>query len=253
MNLLFIGDVVGSIGRDFLHTKISYLKKKYSPDVLIINGENSADGNGITQQSADDIFSMGADVITTGNHCFQRREGLLIYEQDTVLRPANYPDGNIGKGISYIDFGRYSVAVINLQGTAFLDPLDNPFTKAEELLSGITTKNIIVDFHAESTAEKQAMGYFLAGKVTAVIGTHTHVQTADEKIIDSTAYITDAGMTGPEFSVIGTEIKPALDRFRFRYADKFKEATGQCMINGVYIEFDEKTGKSSKIERVVVR
>lgn len=254
-NLLFIGDVVGKSGCDFLRAKLPQIKRYYGIDVTIVNGENSAQGNGITRQSVDMIIRAGADVITTGNHAFRRREALDIYDEEYIIRPANYPEGGcIGKGVCVLDMGAYSVAVVNLMGTVGMDPLDNPFTKIDEMLGDIDAKNIFVDFHAEATSEKKAMGYFLDGRVTGVFGTHTHVQTADECILrNGTSYITDAGMTGPEYSCLGVEIKPALDRLRFRMPVKFRESEEKCFLCGVVVEFDEKSGKSHKIERINIR
>lgn len=160
-------------GQPLLQEHLPAIKRTHKIDMTVVNGENSAQGNGITKHSMEQIFSAGADVITTGNHCFKRREAMAIYENPVVLRPANYPEGCPGHGVCTIDFGPCQVAVLNLSGTAYLDPLDNPFTIAEQLLEEIDTPNILVDFHAEATAEKKAMGYFLAGRVTAVVGTHT--------------------------------------------------------------------------------
>lgn len=254
MKLLFIGDVVGKNGCEFLSKKIYSIKKEHNIDITVVNGENSAQGNGITKASAEHIFSMGADVITTGNHCFKRREGCEIFENDNILRPANYPEGCIGKGVCTLDFGSFKIAVINLMGTVGMEPLDNPFSCIDNILSDIDTPNIFVDFHAEATSEKKAMGHYLTGKVTAVMGTHTHVQTADESILgDHTAYITDVGMTGAEHSILGVDIQPALDRLRFRFPTKFTESANPCFINGIIITFNEKLGKSTKIERIIVR
>lgn len=254
-NLLFIGDVVGKSGCDFLASRIYSLKKKYSIDITVVNGENSAQGNGITAYSAGLIKNnCGADVITTGNHCFKRRDSLAIYNEDNIIRPVNFPEGCCGKGISIIDMGSFKAAVVNLMGTVYMEPLDNPFTVIDSVLKKIDTPNIFVDFHAEATAEKKAMGYHLAGKVTAVMGTHTHVQTSDEGIIAGhTGYITDAGMTGPEESVLGVEVKPAVDKLRFKYPVRFREAETPCFINGVVITFDEKMGKCTKITRIIER
>lgn len=254
MKILHIGDVVGAAGCQFLEKHLPSMKRTHHIDLTIVNGENSAQGNGITKHSMEQIFSAGADVITTGNHCFKRRESLAIYDEPMVLRPANYPDGCVGKGVCTVDFGPCQVAVVNLSGTAYLDPLDNPFTVVEELLHEIDTPNIFVDFHAEATAEKKAMGYFLAGRVTAVIGTHTHVQTADETILNGhTGYLTDVGMTGPEESILGVSVQPAMDRFRFHFPTRFTEAAGVCFCNAVIITFDEKCGKCTKIERLILR
>lgn len=254
-NLLFIGDVVGKSGCEFLASRIYSLKKKYSIDITVVNGENSAQGNGITAYSAGLIKNnCGADVITTGNHCFKRRDSLAIYNEDNIIRPVNFPEGCCGKGISIIDMGSFKAAVVNLMGTVYMEPLDNPFTVIDSVLKKIDTPNIFVDFHAEATAEKKAMGYHLAGKVTAVMGTHTHVQTSDEGIIAGhTGYITDAGMTGPEESVLGVEVKPAVDKLRFKYPVRFREAETPCFINGVVITFDEKMGKCTKITRIIER
>ena len=252
--LLFIGDVVGKSGCDFLKEKIYDIRKKHDIDYTIINGENSAQNNGITRFSADMLLNCGADVITTGNHCFKRRDSWAIYEDENILRPANYPESCIGKGIYILDCGYFSIAVINLMGTVFMEALNNPFTTIENILPKINTPNIFLDFHAEATAEKKAMGHFLAGKVTAVMGTHTHVQTADEIILEEhTGYITDVGMTGPEISVLGIDIKAAVDKQRFKMPVRFSEANSSCFINGVVICFDEKLGKCTKITRIIER
>ncbi len=254
MKLLFIGDVVGNAGCQFVQNNLHRLKKEYEIDITVINGENSAQGNGITKYSSQQLFNAGADVITTGNHCFKRREALAIYENESIIRPANYPEGCTGRGVCRLDYGRVQVAIINLSGTTYLDPLDNPFTCIENILKDIDTPNIFVDFHAEATAEKKAMGHFLTGKVTAVMGTHTHVQTSDEIILGGhTGYITDAGMTGPELSILGIEIEPALNRFRFRFPSRFAEAQSECFLNGVVVTFNEKNGKCTKIERIIIR
>lgn len=253
-NLLFVGDVVGKSGCDFLAGKLPQIKRKYNIDITVVNAENSAQGNGLSHFSADSVINAGADVITTGNHAFRQRNDLGVYEKDYILRPANYPDGCIGKGVCLLDMGAYSVAVVNIMGTAFLDPLDNPFNKMDEILRDIHTRNIFVDFHAEATSEKKAFGFYLSGRVSGVFGTHTHVQTADETIIKGhTAYITDAGMTGVEDSCLGVDEKNAVDRFRFRMPVRFREAEGACFLCGVVVEFDEKSGKSHKIQRIVIR
>jgi len=253
--LLFIGDVVGEAGCDFLRNKLSLIKRTYNIDVTVVNGENSARGNGISKASAEAILNAGADVITTGNHAFRRKESLDIFNSDNVIRPANYPDGGVvGKGIFILDAGMYSAAFVNIMGTAFMEPLDNPFACMDEILAEIETPNIFVDFHAEATSEKKAMGYYLAGKVTGVFGTHTHVQTADECILSAhTAYITDVGMTGSEDSCLGVEKEPVINMFRYRSPARFSEASGPCFLCGIVVDFDEKCGKSHKIERIIVR
>ncbi len=254
-NLLFVGDVVGQAGCDFLQNKLRQVKKLYDVDVTVVNGENSAQGNGISPKSADAILRAGADVITTGNHAFRRKESAEVFALDHIIRPANYPVGGApGKGVYVLDMGSYSVAVVNLMGTVYMDPLDNPFTVADEILPAIETPNIFVDLHAEATSEKKAMGHYLTGRVTGVFGTHTHVQTADEAVLGGhTAYITDAGMTGPEISCLGVDIKPVVQRFRFRTPVRFTEAEGDCFMCAVCVQFDEKSGKSYKIERLIIR
>ena len=255
MNLLFVGDIVGDSGCEFLRKNIYEIKTEYDIDITIMNGENSAQGNGITPSSYQSLINMGADVVTTGNHCFRRKEMMNLYAtEENLLRPANFPDGVVGKGYTLIDMGFTSVAVVNLMGTAYMEPLDNPFTCIDTLLNDIDTPNIIVDFHAEATAEKKAMGQYLAGKVTAVLGTHTHVQTADETILGGhTAYITDVGMTGPESSVLGVKSEIAIEKLRFHAPVTFVESENPCFINAVVVSFDEKTGKSTKIQRIIKR
>ena len=253
--LLFIGDVVGRAGCEFLADKLSGIKHENNIDITIVNGENSAQGNGITRGSADALLNAGADIITTGNHAFRRKEAMEIFDEEYIVRPANFPEGGcVGRGVRILDMGAYSIAVINLMGTVYMDPLDNPFTKIDELLEGIGTPNIFLDFHAEATSEKKAMGHYLTGRVSAVFGTHTHVQTADESILGGhTAYITDVGMVGPELSCLGVDTESAVNRLRFRMPVKFQEATGDCFLCGTIVEFNEKDGKSHKINRIIVR
>lgn len=254
MKLLFIGDVVGNLGCQFLRKKLPALKRQYAADLVVVNGENSADGNGITAYSAEQIFQAGADVITTGNHAFQRKTDLQIYERDSIIRPANYGDACIGKGVTVCDMGSCQIAVLNLSGVLFLEHLENPFTTADNLLAQLDTPNIFVDFHAEATSEKRAMGFYLAGRVTAVMGTHTHVQTADACILEQhTGYITDAGMTGVEDSILGTDKQIALERMHLHIPKRYKEATGACYLNGVLVEFEKKCGKCTKINSIIVR
>jgi metallophosphoesterase (TIGR00282 family) len=253
--LLFIGDVVGKAGCEFLSAKLSSIKHENNIDITIVNGENSAQGNGITRASAEMIIRAGADIITTGNHAFRRKEALELFEEEYMVRPANYPEGGcVGSGYRILDMGAYSVAVINMMGTALMEPLDNPFTKIDEILSKIDTPNIFVDFHAETTSEKKAMGHYLTERVSGVFGTHTHVQTADECILgDHTAYITDAGMTGPENSCLGVDFASVVNMFRFRMPVRFTESEGKCFLCGTITEFDEKSGKSHKTERIIIR
>ena len=255
MNLLFLGDVVGSHGCDFVASKIKNIKREHSIDITVINGENSANGNGITPQSANSLFTLGADIITTGNHCYRRKEIMDMYDRnDFLIRPANFPKGNAGKGVCIYDMGAVRVAVINLMGTLYLEALDNPFTVVDRLLEDISTPNIFIDFHAEATSEKKAMGQYLAGRVTGVFGTHTHVQTSDEAILsDHTAYITDAGMCGAELSVLGVKSDIAIRKQRFHCPVKFVESSEPAFLNGVVVSFDEKLGKAYNIKRLIIR
>lgn len=253
MNILMFGDVVGEIGCDCLRRNCPKLKQQYHADLVVVNGENSAAGNGITPQSARQLFDAGADVITTGNHCFRRRCDSL-YDDPRILRPANFPDGAPGSGLAVVDMGRVSVAVINLMGTAYMEPLDNPFTVIDQLLEGLDAKAVVVDFHAEATAEKRAMGYYLAGRVSVLAGTHTHVQTADAELLEGgTAYITDLGMTGPMRSVLGVEPSAAIDKQRFHRPVTFVEAGGACMVNGVFVRINDKTGGAEEIVPIYLR
>lgn len=254
INVLFIGDIVGSNGCDFAEKTVGKLRAQKKLDLVIANGENSADGNGITKASMEHIFRF-ADVITTGNHCFRRKEFTEYYDiKENLLRPANYPDGVVGKGVVTVDMGRYSFAVINLMGTAFMEALNNPYECIDRLLGDIDTKNILVDLHAEATSEKKAMGFYLSGKVSAVIGTHTHVQTADEAILDGhTAYITDAGMCGAELSVLGVKKELAIEKQRTKCPVRFTESEEAPFFNGVLMQIDEKCGKALGIERLIIR
>ncbi len=253
MKILFLGDIVGSKGCKFAASKVYNIKKENDIDIVIVNGENSADGNGITPTSAEMLGF--ADVITTGNHCFRRREMMNRYDEcANIIRPANYPEGAPGHGVYILERGRLRLAVINLMGTAFMESLDNPFTVIDGILKDIDTPNIFVDFHAEATSEKKAMGHYLAGNVTAVCGTHTHVMTADEIILKNhTAYITDVGMCGAELSVLGVKTEIAVRKQRFHLPEKFVESDEAPFLNGVIIDFNEKDGKSHSIKRLIVR
>ena len=253
MKILMFGDVVGEAGTACFQRFAPRLKQQYAADLIVVNGENSAKGNGITQQSADQLFAGGADIITTGNHCF-RRKCDEIFENPRILRPANYPEGAPGSGVCILDCGAYSFAVINLMGTAFMEALDNPFTVIDTLLEEIDTPNILVDFHAEATSEKRAMGWYLSGRVSAVIGTHTHVQTADAEILDGkTGYLTDVGMTGGARSVLGVNVEQAIAKQRFHRPVQFTEAGGPCIVNAVFIEIDSKLGICTKMDPVFAK
>lgn len=257
MNILCIGDVIGSAGIAFLHRHLPSLKRLKSVDVVIANGENSADTNGITPESADALLRCGVDLLTTGNHSFQRKESYSLYENPNipVIRPANYPDKAPGTGSYLVDLGRWRVRVINMMGTVGMNPvLDCPFDTADALLRETDEKIVIVDMHAEATAEKRAFAAWLDGRVSAVFGTHTHVQTADEQILPGgTGFITDVGMTGPIHSVIGVSVEAAIEKMRTKMPVRLVYADGPCMLNAVLFSIDEKTGRTLDVERINIR
>lgn len=256
MNILVLGDVVSSSGCEFVRRKLSSLKKMKAIDFCIANGENSAKGNGITPDSARFLFSSGVDFITGGNHSFRRNEVYsFLDEREDIIRPYNFPEGAPGRGAAVIDLGRTSIAVINLMGTMYMEALENPFYAVEKALEQVQgVKTVLVDFHAETTSEKKAMGFFLDGKVSAVFGTHTHVQTADECILPGgTGYITDVGMCGPYESVLGVEKEIIIKKFRTNLPARFETADkGACSINACIFEIDEKSGKCTDIERLIL-
>lgn len=235
MNILAIGDLVGELGLNKLAEEIENIKKEYKIDFIIVNGENVAEGMGITKKAFERIIKCGANVVTMGNHTWGKKEIFTFIDDPKLIRPANYPEGVVGKGYGIYECKGKKIAVINLIGRTEVNVLsENPFIKANEILKKIEGKAdiIIVDFHAEATAEKVAMGYHLDGRVTAVFGTHTHIQTADEKLLDKgTAYITDIGMTGPKKSVIGMDINASLKRFLTTLPEKYKIAQGESMLN----------------------
>lgn len=252
MRVLAIGDVVGQAGLDFLRHSMPGLKEKYRPDLVIVNGENAAEGNGILPHSAEQIFGLGADVITTGNHGLRRREiNEWMDRENGLLRPANYHPDAHGAGIYYHDMLSYKVCVINLQGSVFMEVYENPFGCMERILPQIKADVIIVDFHAEATSEKQGMGYFLDEKVSLVFGTHTHVQTADEQVLPGgTGYITDIGMCGPAYSVLGVVPELAIRRMYTHLPVRFENAPGPCILGGIVVDIDEKTGKTVSMTRI---
>lgn len=253
MNILCIGDVTGTIGIDYVRKHLTTLKRLKKIDVVIANGENSADTNGITPDSANYLLNCGVDLLTTGNHSFQRKESYSLYESDApVIRPANYPSKAPGVGSYVIDLGRVRIRVLNMMGTVGMNPvLDCPFDTADKLLEDVQEKIIIMDMHAEATAEKRALAYYLDGRISAFFGTHTHVQTADEQILpNGTGFITDVGMTGPVNSVIGVNIDAAIEKMRTKMPVRLNYAEGKCMLNGIIFTIDEKTGKTTAVERV---
>ncbi len=247
MRILCIGDVVGSIGCRFLRSRLPALKRTKGIDFVICNGENSADGNGITPSSARFLFDSGVDAITLGNHTFRRKEAYeFIDENPFVARPANFPvKSTPGKGILNIDTGRRIITVINLMGNMYIDNnLNCPFECVDLLLEQAEGKIIIVDFHAETTSEKRAMGYYLDGRVSAVFGTHTHVQTSDAQLLpNGTGYITDVGMTGTIHSVLGVKTEIIIEKFKTKLPQRFDLATGDCKLECVIFDIDDKTGK----------
>lgn len=258
MRILFIGDIVGSPGRKIVHDRLADILTQRKIDLCIANGENSASGFGITPRIAQDLLQQGIEVITGGNHIWDRREILEFFPHEPrLLRPANFPNGSPGKG-SFVGRakGGEDYAVLNLQGRTFMTPLDDPFRTADREMAAIPAgvKLIVVDMHAEATSEKQAMGWYLDGRATAVIGTHTHVATADERVLPGgTAFITDVGMTGPHDSVIGMEREGVLQRFLDAMPARFSVAEGNIQMNAVVIEADAATGRARSIERARFR
>lgn len=260
MRLLAVGDVCGSIGCGAVKRILPRLKKSKNIDMVVINGENSADGNGITPESADFLFACGADVITGGNHSFRRKQIYDYLDQNEfLLRPHNLPEAENGKGICFVDLGYVTAAVINLSGKIYLEKLGAscPFKAADKLIEKAReagAKIIAVDFHAEATSEKRALALYLDGKVSAFFGTHTHVQTADEQILSGgTGYITDLGMTGPINSVLGVKSEIIINRLKDGIPSKFELADGECMLCGCIFDIDIKTGKTVGIERLLIR
>jgi metallophosphoesterase (TIGR00282 family) len=255
MKLLFVGDIFGKPGREIARRAIPALVATRSIDLVIANVENSAAGFGVTGDIADTILAFGVDVMTSGNHVWDKKEVLdYIARQPRLLRPGNFPAGVPGRG-SYLARTRTGepVGVINLMGRVFMTPLDDPFALAVREIEALRAKTrvILVDFHAEATSEKVAMGWHLDGRATAVIGTHTHVQTADERILPKgTAYLTDAGMTGPHDSIIGVTVDAALGRFLNAMPAKFEAASGNPRLNAVMITADAASGRATAIERI---
>lgn len=256
INILFIGDVVGTPGMDIVYTYLPSLEKKYRADIIIINGENAADGKGCTEKEGKFFFNLNAKVITGGNHTWDKHQSQdYLKKEPRALRPLNYPKGTYGNGFYIADTTKGKVGVLNLQGRAFMNAIDCPFRAAEWAIKKINeeTKVIFIDFHAEATAEKMALAHFLDGKVTAVIGTHTHTQTADERILaGGTAFLTDCGMTGPYDSVIGMKTEAAVNRFLFQTPQKYMPATDNRHLSGVFIKANPATGKAVEIERIFI-
>lgn len=256
MKVLFIGDIIGKPGRSAVKALLPGLSRKYGLDFVIANGENAAGGFGITETVAGELFNLGINVITSGNHIWDKKESVpFIAKEHRVLRPVNYPPGVPGSGSVVLNAGKFKVGVLCASGRVFMGNFDCPFrvSSAEVERLKESTNIIIVDFHAEATSEKIAFGYYMDGKVSAVIGTHTHVQTADEKILKGgTAYITDAGMTGPSDSIIGVEKERVIERFLLQMPAKFDVARGETIFSAVVVDIDETSGRASSIERLLL-
>ena len=254
MNILAVGDIVGNIGIDEIKKNLKKIKQDYNIDFCIVNGENAAEGIGITEKNFNDIIKAGADVVTMGNHTWGKKEIFKFIDDPKILRPINYPEGVCGKGYNIYTCNNKKIAVINAIGRAEINiQTENPFIIVEKIVKKIKNNVdlIFIDFHAEASAEKKAMGYFLDGKVTGMFGTHTHIQTADEQILPKgTAYITDIGMTGPKNSVIGMDIAVALKRFLTALPEKYKMANGDAMLNAVIFEINNKTNMVEQIKRI---
>jgi metallophosphoesterase (TIGR00282 family) len=250
--ILFLGDVMGRPGRDAVRDRLPGLLARHQPLFTIVNGENSAGGVGITPAIAHDLWNLGADVITLGNHWLNKREiENLLKSHERIIRPGNMPEANPGRGMTKVTKEGVSLAVINLCGRVSMEPYDDPFREVDRLIEQAQTPHIFLDFHAEATSEKIAMGWHLEGRVTAVIGTHTHVATADERVLPGgTAYQTDAGMCGPENGVLGMDRAIILRRFLTGMHQKFEVADGPGVISGALIGVQRETGRAVSIERI---
>ncbi|SMB96265.1 hypothetical protein SAMN00017405_1489 [Desulfonispora thiosulfatigenes DSM 11270] len=255
LNILMIGDIVGNVGRNAVRDVLPSLYKEYNLDLVLANGENAAGGKGITYEILQELYNYNINIITMGNHVWDKKEILDFIEYErTLIRPANFPEGTPGN--SYVIYeieNNIKVGVINLLGSIYLQPLISPFLIIDNIINEIKkeTQIIIVDFHAEATSEKVAMGWYLDGKVSGVLGTHTHIQTADERILpDGSAYITDVGMTGPRNSVLGVKRDLAIQKFLTQMPVRFEMANGKGQLNGVVLTIDPLTGKAKSIERI---
>jgi len=255
MNILFIGDIVGSPGREAIKKLVPELKKEYKLDFIIANGENAAGGSGITSPVAQELFNYGIDVLTSGDHIWKKREIFeIINQEERILRPVNFPAGAPGHGWGLFKTkDNFKVGIVNVQGRVFMEALECPFRSSRQAQEALSkdTPIIIVDIHAEATSEKVALGWYLDGKVSAVLGTHTHIQTADERILPGgSAYISDVGMTGPLDSVIGRRIEDVLERFITSVPTRFEVAQDNIQLQGVVLDIDEQTGKARSITRI---
>lgn len=255
INILFVGDIIGKPGMDIVQTWLPGIIQKYKADFVIANGENASDGKGCTAKEGKILFDLGVNVITGGNHTWDKHQSQdYLKTENRVLRPLNYPKGTYGSGYYVGESKKGKIAVLNLQGRTFMSPIDCPFRSSDWILPRLKqeTNVIIIDFHAEATAEKIALANYLDGKVSAVIGTHTHVQTSDERIFaNGTGYITDAGMTGPYDSVIGMKVLPAVNRFIYQTPQKYETAEGDVHLCGMFLKIDSETGKTVELERIL--
>ncbi|MCY7473124.1 TIGR00282 family metallophosphoesterase [Bacillus safensis] len=256
MKILFVGDIVGSPGRDTLKEYLPKLKKKYQPHFTIVNGENAAHGKGLTEKIYHELLQAGADVLTMGNHTWDKRDIFdFIDDAANMVRPANFPEGTPGKGLTFIKKQGKELAVINLQGRTFLPPIDCPFQKVDELIKEASKRTpfIFIDFHGEATSEKQAMGWYTDGRASCVVGTHTHVQTADNRVLPKgTAYISDVGMTGPYDGILGVDRETIIKRFKTSLPVRFEIAEGRTTLSAVIVEIDEQSKKAVKIDRILI-
>ena len=256
MRILFLGDIVGRPGRRAVHELLPSLKIKYEPKFIIANGENAAGGNGITRDVADDLFGAGIDLLTMGNHVWDNKDVYnFIDDDDRIVRPANYPPDTPGSGFTIARKAERAIGIINLSGRVFMPPIDCPFRAADQIIPTLKKKTpvIIIDFHAEATSEKSALAWYMDGQVTAVIGTHTHIQTADEKVFPKgTAFITDVGMTGPRDSILGVKVEQVVEKMISLRPVRFEVAGGPLMLNAVSVEVDEGSGKALEIQRIQV-
>lgn len=243
MKVLFIGDIVGSVGRKALKHMLPALKSKYQPTFIVVNGENAAAGRGITRAIANEMFEMGVHGITMGNHTWDNKDIYdLIEDEPRMIRPANFPEGTPGRGYTVLKAGGKELAIVNLQGRTFLPPLDCPFQKADEILDIVSApkRPVFVDFHAEATSEKIAMGWYLDGRTSVVVGTHTHVQSNDERILpQGTAYVTDVGMVGPMNGILGMERQAVLQKFITQLPTRFVVDEGKWHFHAVLVDIDD--------------